>query len=134
MNQNEFEAMECITPLLNTTAKERIANVAVTTSSARHDMTARLSNLTAGHYYDFTADGGDVGVAFNNANAGAVDRTTTTSGVTECAVIPNGQTRCWKFVDDYTWMIVQGSTTCILRVALSSRAPGQVVGERTADI
>ena len=134
MNQNEFEAMECITPLLNTSTRKRQANIAVTTSSARHDLTLRLRGLTQGHYYDFMADGGDVALALNNSDAGTVDRTTTSSGATECHVIPNGQTRSWKFVDNYTWLVVQGSAACILRIALSSRAPGQNVGDRAADI
>jgi len=125
MNQNDFEAMECIAPLLNTSTRLRIANIAVTTTSARHNLATRLSTTSAGHYFRFTAHGGDIAIAFNNADSGAVSNTTTTSGVTECEIIPDGQTREWKLVDDYTWAIVQGSGDCILRVALSSRAQGQ---------
>lgn len=128
MNQNEFEALEIITPLLNTATKKRIANISVTTASARHDLTLRLTSLTAGHYYDFTAVGGDVSLAFNNADAGTVDRGATASGVTECITIPNGQTKSWKFVGQYTWLVVQGSAACRLEIALSSRAQGQLAG------
>lgn len=129
MNQNEFEATEIIAPLLNTSSRLRIANIAVTTSSARHNLATRITSATRGRYLRFTAHGGDIAIAFNNADSGSVDNTTTTSGVSECDIIPDGQSREWKLVDDYTWCIVQGSGACVLRVAVASRAQGQTAAD-----
>lgn len=128
MNQEEFEYMVSIAPLLNTSARLRIARIAVTTSSARHDLSLRITGWNQG-WLTFRAVGGDVSLAFNNADAGTVDRTTTSSGATECVTIPDGDTVEWKMVDDFKWLIVQGSASCVLEVAKSSRRQGQTASE-----
>lgn len=122
---SDIEAGYRITPLLNTATNRRIANIAVTTSSARHDLALRLTKCTEGHYYTFKALGGTVYLAFNNADAGTVDETAATAGVTECFALTDGETTDWEFTDNYTWLIVKGSAAANLRIALSSKNPNQ---------
>lgn len=122
---NIAEATHRIAPLLNTATMLRGAAISVTTSSARHDLTLRLTKVLDGHYYSFRAEGGTVYLAFNNADSGAVDETAVAAGVTECYSIPDGSEEDWQIPANYTWLIVKGSVACKLRIALSSKNPNQ---------
>ena len=132
---NEFEDLEVIVPVINTDTKVRGCVVAITTSSARTNLAALLNGTRSGHVFDFTADGGNVYLFFNNADAGTIDETATGAGVTVAGrVIFNGQTVPLKFVNNYTWLVAKGSAACNLRVQLSSRGNGQNFGPAQGEL
>jgi len=122
---NAAEANHRVCPILNSSAIKRLAAISVTTSSARHDLTLRLTNVNDGHYYTFRAEGGTVYLAFNNADSGSVDETAVAAGVTECFCLPDGAEEDWQVPSGYTWLVVKGSAACKLRIALSSKNPSQ---------
>ena len=129
------EDLEVITPVINTASRLRGCVVAITTSSARTNLATLLTNEDGGHIYDFTADGGNVYLFMNNADAGTIDETATGAGVTVAGrVIFNGQTLPLKFVNDYTWLVAKGSAACNLRIQLSSRGRGQNFGPAVGEL
>lgn len=123
----EQEAANAIAPLLNKTGQVAQGVVAVTSASARENI-AQLTAGLRGHFLTLHADGGDVYVAFNSADAGAIDDTATGYGVTICQRIPSGQDRSWRIpgVDSpdataYQWLIHKtASGTAKLRLYISS--------------
>lgn len=137
MNGELFHDLEIIAPLINTATRERGCVVAITTSSARTNLSPLLTALSQGdaNYFDFTADGGNVYFFMNNADDGTIDDTATGSGVTVAgSVLFNGVTRGYKIPNGYTWLIAKGSAACNLRIQVSSRGPGQQIGESTGDL
>ncbi len=135
----EQEAANIIAPILNVAGQLTQFVLSVATASARVDMSTLLTQWSAGHYLTVQADGGTVYLAFNVADAGAIDETVTTAGaVTLCQAIPDGQTRHFRLppIDDagsgnpYQWLIHKGSVACKLRGYISSLAPSQ----NTADL
>jgi hypothetical protein len=130
MSQLDLEAVNPIGPLLG-----QIRAIAVTTSSARFDLSALAEFGTGGdemaRVFRFTANGGDVYIAFNTSNAGSIDETNTTAGnATQCDVIPDGQFRDFRmpYVNGTglaTWLLVKGSVACKLRISKSSEDPIQ---------
>lgn len=138
MNPSKMQqAVNVIPPLINVAAAApepahfRCAAIALTTSSARFDLTLYLTpGITRGHFVTCQADGGDVYLVFNNADAGAVDETITTAGTaTVCWKIPNGTTQDFAITEDYTWLVAKGSAACKLRMYVSSLADAQPVRE-----
>lgn len=127
MSQLDLEAVNPIGPMLG-----KIRAVAVTTSSARHDLAA-LAEFGTGNELSrvlrLEANGGDVYYAFNTSDAGTVDEANTTAGnATQCAVIPDGQFRDIRVpyvrgTGLASWLLVKGSAACVLRVSLSSENP-----------
>jgi hypothetical protein len=122
---NAAEANHRVAPVLNSATVKRIAAISVTTSSVRHDLSLRLTQVDDGHYYTFKAVGGTVYLAFNLADAGTVDEAALATGVTECFAIPDGAEEDWQVPSGYHWLIVKGSAACALRIALSSKNPNQ---------
>jgi len=135
MSQLDLEAVNPIAPLMG-----KIRAIAVTTSSARHNLAALAEFGTGGddmaRVFRLRANGADVYYFFNNADAGTVDEANTTAGnANQCDVIPNG-----TFIDVRlpwvkigggataglaTWLLVKGSAACVLRVTLSSEDPSK---------
>ena len=133
MSQLDLEAVNPIAPLMG-----KIRAIAVTTSSARHNLAALAEFGTGGddmaRVFRLEADGADVYFFFNNADAGTVDQTNTTAGnANQCAVIPMGQFRDVRMpwvkagagatTGIATWLVVKGSAACTLRITLSSEDP-----------
>lgn len=128
------EAANIILPLLNiATTQQTQAVVATSTSSARTDLGALLTALLKGHFLTITNDGAsgeDVYIAFNTADAGAIDETATGAGATICQVIKAGQSLSGRLpaVDSgaaYQWLIHKAlSGTPKLRIHISSVGSG----------
>lgn len=121
MNEVLLEAENVIAPVLNGAgpgAKNRIACVSVTTSSARTDLSTLLSDWAAGHFITICPEA-DVYIAFNNADSGTVDETAT-SGATVCWLIPAKSYFHVRMVKNYSWLIVKGTSACKLRAYISS--------------
>lgn len=121
-SHEEYENL--LPPLLNTATKLRITVLDVTTTSARFNLGALLS--TAGkHFIEMTAHGCDVYYAFNDSDAGTVDETVQTSGVTACAVLFDGVQKTVKLFGDHKWIVLKGSTDGSLRINIASLDAGQ---------
>jgi hypothetical protein len=125
MSSLEYEDLFIVPPLLNTAALLRTTVIPVTGTSTRFDLRTRLTNAQAGHLIEMTADGCDVYYAFNDSDAGTVDETVETSGVTACAVLFNGMNLVRRILGNHVWLIVKGSTTGRLRINIASLASGQ---------
>jgi hypothetical protein len=125
MESIQYEDYNVTPPLLNTATLLRTTVIPVTASSVRFDLSARLTNWNKSHVLEITAHGCDVYYAFNDADAGTVDETVETSGVTACAVLFDGVTKPFRLVGSHKWLIVKGSTTGRLRINVASLAPGQ---------
>lgn len=130
----EQEAANIILPLLNIAAaapiKARIVNgcIATSTSSARQDLSS-LSAIGKGHFIELYADGADgedIYVAFNTADAGAIDETATGFGVTIPRCIKAGTYISGRLPANdsgaaYSWLIHKAkSGTPKLRVHITS--------------
>lgn len=146
MNGEEYKDLQTIVPLINTAASAgnaarfRSAAIDVTAVSAVINLLTYFPELTPGgahdgQYFDFTADGGNIYLFANNANGGTVDSAARTAGGATVAggVLFNGQTKPWRIPSGYTYLVVQGSGACVLRIALSSTAYGQDVGGKTGN-
>lgn len=120
----EIEAANIIAPVLNGAgvhARNRIAAIATSTSSAVTDLTSLISDVGKGHYLTFMADGGDIYVAFNNANSGSIDETATGAGVTIPWKLEDSLPQHFRIVENYTYIITKAATgTPKLRVYVSS--------------
>lgn len=121
-SHEEYENL--LPPLLNTATRLRITVLDVTTTSARFNLGALLT--TAGqHFIEMTADGCDVYYAFNDSDAGTVDETVQTSGVTACAVLFDGAQKTVKLFGNHKWIVLKGSTDGSLRINIASLDAGQ---------
>jgi hypothetical protein len=138
MNPSKLsQAVNIIPPLINVAAAApepahfRCAAIPLTTSSARFNLELYLTpGITRGHFISCQADGGDVYLVFNNADAGAVDDAITTAGTaTVCWKIPIGTTQDFAIPENYTWLVAKGSVVCKLRIYVSSLADTQPVNE-----
>lgn len=132
MNQLGNEFVNPIAPRMN-----KIRAIAVTATSARHDMavsTEVWTDVIAGRSLIMTADGGDVYFFFHNADAGTVDEANTTQGnANQCEVIHASMSRKVRppFVPDGAgatvglcqWLVVKGSVACTLRISVDSEDP-----------
>lgn len=139
-DNDEYKDLRTVAPVINTSTKIRQAVIAVTTSSARTNLAASFPGLVAGgpldgQYFDFTADGGNVYLFFNNSDAGTIDDTATGTGVTVAGgVVFNGQTKPFIVPSGFTWMVAKASANCNLRIALSSNSKGQRFGTSSEDL
>ena len=141
--QAEQEASNIILPLLNIIAAAGVQPqvsqgcIATSVASARTDISA-LSSAGKGHFLTLHADGAageDIYVAFNTADAGAIDETATGFGVTICQRIPAGGSISGRLpgIDSpggtaYTWLIHKAkSGTPKLRISITSIAPSEDV-------
>jgi hypothetical protein len=128
-DQVRAEAANIIAPLMNntTTVRKRIAAVAITSTSARFDLSTYLTSFGAGHYLSFTAIGADVYVAFNNADSGTVDPTVTTSGAaTVCYPLKDGVEKHLRMVENFSWLVARTSSgSATLYIAVASLGPSQ---------
>ncbi len=135
MSQLDLEAVNPIAARMG-----KIRAIAVTTTSARHNLAALAEFGTGGddmaRVFRLRADGGDVYYFFNNADAGTVDQEEVAAGdADQCDVIPSG-----TFIDVRmpwvkigggataglaTWLVVKGSVVCTLRISISSEEPGK---------
>jgi hypothetical protein len=132
MSQLDLEAVNPIGPLLGD-----IRAIAVTTSSARYDLSA-LAEFGLGEdlarVLRFEADGGNVYMAFTTANSGSISESVTTAGdAQQCAVIQAGTFKDYRLpyvrgVGLATWILVKGSPACTLRISISSEDPAQRLG------
>ncbi len=140
LNEDLYKDLRVVPPIINTTTKVRQQVVAITTSSARTNLAALMTGLAGdgaldGQYLDFTADGGNVYLFFNNADAGTIDETATGAGVTVAGgVIFNGQTKPYIVPNGYTWIVAKGSAACNLRIAVSSQPPTRRFGTSAEDM
>jgi hypothetical protein len=117
-----IEAANGLPPLLNGT-KNRIRAIATSTSSARADLAALLTDANSGHFVSMQADGGKIYFAFNNSNAGAIDQTAVdgTGVATQCGMLADGEVKSFRVVKGYSWLIHKAATgTPSLRVWISS--------------
>ena len=137
MNDAEFQDLELIAPLTNTSTRKRACVIGITTSSAITDLSTHLTALANNQavIYDFTADGGTVYFFLNNASAGTIDETATGSGATVAGeVLFNGVTKPMKIPSGYKYLVAKASVGCNLRIRVSSRGYSQNVGESTGDL
>lgn len=127
MHSLEYEAHNPITPLLNTASRQTITVLDVTSTSARFNLATLLDSLEDGHFLEMTAEDCDVYYAFTDSDAGTVDDTVQTSGVTACAVLFDGATTVRRIVGNHTWIVLKGPAdgNGSLRIFVSSLGPGQ---------
>lgn len=133
----EQEAANIVLPLLNKTGQVTCGVIATSTASAVSDLSS-ITALGKGHFITLFADGAsgeDIYVAFNTANAGAIDETATGFGVTVCQCIKAGERISGRLpsVDSpsdtpYTWLIHKAKAgTPKLRVSITSIGYGEDV-------
>ncbi len=120
----EIEAANIIAPVLNGAglhARNRIAAIATSTSSARSDLSTLITDVGKGHYLTLMADGGDIYIALNNADAGSIDETATGAGATVPWKLEDSVPQHFRLVDNFYWLIHKAASgTPKLRVYLSS--------------
>lgn len=124
-SQVEVEAANIIAPGVNGIglhARNRIGAIATSTTSARANLATYISDYDDGHYLTFVADGGDVYIAFTNADSGVIDQTTVTAGnAAVCWKLSADVPQHFRILENFTWLIHKASTgTPTLRFYLSS--------------
>lgn len=140
ISNEDYKDLQTILPVLNTTAKVRGCVIACTAVSARTNVATLIPGIAAGgrldgQYFDFTADGGNIYIAQTSGDAGTLDSAATGAGATVAAgVIFNGQTVPKKFTSGNTWLVLQSSANCNLRIALSSVSQNQSIGASAEDV
>ncbi len=127
----ELEAANIIAPVLNGAGRRalnRIAAIATSTSSARTDLSTLISDVGDGHYLTLMADGGDIYIAFNNADAGSIDETATGAGATVPWKLEDSVPQHFRIVENFYWAIHKAASGAPkLRVYLSSCGSQQEV-------
>lgn len=98
MNQVEYEALNVVLPLQNSTGMRSQAAVLITQAEQSINLSDYFGRIGSGHYFTFQADGAKIYVSFAAHDKQAINEQTAGNGPGVCYPIADGQSLPGRFL------------------------------------